>query len=93
MRFARFLNFFLKNGPFPASFFFISVFFANDWIRTTDLWNWKRLLYQLSHNHCPDFYTLTLVAVMGLHNSHRTSARQEEDFFHCICGFAELIFI
>ena len=25
--------------------------FANDWIRTADLWNWKRPLYQLSHNH------------------------------------------
>ena len=27
--------------------------FADDWIRTTDLWYWKQLLYQLSHNHCP----------------------------------------
>ena len=27
--------------------------FANDCIRTADLWNWKRLLYQLSYNHCP----------------------------------------
>ena len=26
--------------------------FAHDWIRTADLWNWKQLLYQLSHNHC-----------------------------------------
>ena len=25
--------------------------FANDWIRTTDLWNGKQPLYQLSHNH------------------------------------------
>ena len=25
--------------------------FANDWIRTTDLWYWKQPLYQLSHNH------------------------------------------
>ena len=25
--------------------------FADDWIRTTDLWNRKRPLYQLSHNH------------------------------------------
>ena len=24
---------------------------ANDWIRTADLWNWKRPHYQLSHNH------------------------------------------
>ena len=53
------------NGPFPGSFFFIFVFsiqltvnkcsinFADDWIRTADLWNRKRSLYQLSHNHCP----------------------------------------
>ena len=52
---------FIKNGPFPASFSFIFVlsiqltvnvqynFFANDWIRTADLWNQKRLLYQLRH--------------------------------------------
>ena len=26
--------------------------FADDWIRTADLWCWKQLLYQLSHNHC-----------------------------------------
>ena len=25
---------------------------ANDWIRTADLWYWKRLLNHLSHNHC-----------------------------------------
>ena len=24
-----------------------------DWIQTAFLWNWKRPLYQLSHNHCP----------------------------------------
>ena len=27
--------------------------FSDDWIRTSDLWNWKWPLYQLSHNHCP----------------------------------------
>ena len=28
--------------------------FANDWIRTADVWNWKRPLCQLSHHHhCP----------------------------------------
>ena len=49
----------------PASFFFIFVFsikltvnncsinFADDWIRTVDLWYQKRPLYQLSHNHWP----------------------------------------
>ena len=59
-----FINIFL-NVPFPASFLFIYVFsiqltvndqynlFADDWIRTVDLWYWKRLLYQLSHNHFP----------------------------------------
>ena len=28
--------------------------FANDWIRTVDLWYWKLPLCQLSHNHCPN---------------------------------------
>ena len=53
------------NGPFAASFFFIFIFsiqltvnkcsinFADDWIRTADLWYRKRPLYQLSHNHFP----------------------------------------
>ena len=27
--------------------------FADDWIRTADLWCGKRPLYKLSHNHCP----------------------------------------
>ena len=31
----------------------IDIKFADDWIRTADLWHWKRLLCQLSHNHCP----------------------------------------
>ena len=26
---------------------------ADDWVRTTDFWYLKLLLYQLSHNHCP----------------------------------------
>ena len=30
--------------------------FANDWIRTADLWYRKRPLYQLSHNHFPKKY-------------------------------------
>ena len=37
-----------------------NIFFADDWIRTADLWHWKRLLYQLSHNHCPKNYPLLL---------------------------------
>ena len=49
-----------------SKFFFIFVFsiqltlnncsvykFADDWIRTADLWCRRRPLYQLSHNHCP----------------------------------------
>ena len=32
--------------------------FADDWIRTADLWFRKRLLYQLSHNHCPSIEML-----------------------------------
>ena len=50
---SKYLDELLKNGPFPATFFFIFVFsiqltanvqynfFADDWIRTVDLWNWK----------------------------------------------------
>ena len=34
--------------------------FANDWIRTADLWCRKRPLYQLSHNHCPRATTTAL---------------------------------
>ena len=54
-----------KIGLFPASFIFISSFpyswnyvdlkFADDWIRTADLWCRKPPLYQLRHNHCPNF--------------------------------------
>ena len=31
--------------------------FANDWIRTEDLWICKQPLYQLSLNHCPKLFT------------------------------------
>ena len=45
----------VKNGPFPASFSLFSltvhVKYKFCWIRTSDLWIWKRPLYQLSHNH------------------------------------------
>ena len=37
-----------------------SNFFADDWIRTVDLWYWKRPLYQLSHNHCPVYHDVRL---------------------------------
>ena len=47
-----------KNGPFSASFPYSCEkcslqIFADDWIRSVDLWNRKQPLYQLSHNHCP----------------------------------------
>ena len=30
--------------------------FAYDWKWTADRWNWKQSLYQLSHNHCPNWF-------------------------------------
>ena len=52
-----FLLFFLKNDPFPDSFYLFSSFQyswhrVHDRIRTADLWCWKRPLSQLSHNDC-----------------------------------------
>ena len=35
--------------------------FAEDWIRTADLWRQKRPLYQLSHNHSPTEEIVRLV--------------------------------
>ena len=63
------LTFHFLNGPFPTSFsLFLSfqsswqqmtnIIFPNDWIRTTDLWNWKWPLYQLSDNHFPNWHFL-----------------------------------
>ena len=46
-----FLYFRLFNTVDSKQMFNIN--FADDWIRTVDLWYWKRPLYQLSHNHCP----------------------------------------
>ena len=63
------------NEPFPASFLFsfffsiqlkvnkCSINFANDWIRTVDLWYWKQPLNQLSHNHCPTNAKLNWILV------------------------------
>ena len=36
-------------------------FFANDWIRIEDLWNWKQLLFQLSHHHCPKLQNFIII--------------------------------
>ena len=39
----------------PKTVFYVN-FIADDWIRTADLWRWKRSLYQLDHhNHRPTF--------------------------------------
>ena len=65
------LDIFFKKWAIPDLFFlyfclFITVdskysilIFAYDWIWTADLWNWKRLFYQLSHIHCPHWTYFT----------------------------------
>ena len=80
------LFFFLKKyGPFPASFF-IFVFsiqltvnnFADDWIRTADLWCRKRPLYQLSHNHCPThLFFLPLSLTHSLTHSFKQQSHKQ----------------
>ena len=59
--------FFLKSGwAIPGLFFDLFCLFntvdskqmfnkdfADDWIRSADLWYWKQPFYQLSHNHFP----------------------------------------
>ena len=54
-----FLDFRLFNTVDSKQTFNIN--FANDWIRTTDLWYHKQPLYQLSHNHCPIHGKFTVV--------------------------------
>ena len=46
-------GFFSLFPSFQYSWHKVHVKFATDWFRTTDLWCWKRPLYQLGHNHCP----------------------------------------
>ena len=48
-----FLDFRLFYKQFRANIG--SIKFANDWIRTADLWFWKQPLCQLNHNHCSCF--------------------------------------
>ena len=46
-----FLYFRLFNSVDNKEMYIVN--FADDWIRTAEVWYWKRLLYQLCHNHCP----------------------------------------
>ena len=53
--------------------------FANDWIWTADFWSRKRLLYQLSHNHCLNRLSFKLglfVVFRPLHNPMSLSMPQ-----------------
>ena len=60
-------------APFRASFYLFSSFqyswwyfkFAVDWTPTADLWCQTRLLYQLSHNHCPMYVPLSASTLLG----------------------------
>ena len=73
-----FLLFLKKNGPFPASFFFIFVFsiqltvnkcsinFADDWIWTADLWYWKRPVYQLSYTTTAHIFSFVPIFSLSL---------------------------
>ena len=76
-----------QKWAIPGLFFFIFVFsiqltankcsilkFANDWIRTTGLWYWKRPLYQLSHNHRPN----CLVYCNSFANQHAILCFQQQ---------------
>ena len=62
----NFSSFFNKKSPIPGLFFSIFDFsiqltvnilynFADDWIRIVDLWCRKQPLFQMSHNHCPNY--------------------------------------
>ena len=53
------------DHPWPLSLFSSfqhKIKFAQNWIRTVDLWYRKRLLYQLSHNHCLNSFLHCLVS-------------------------------
>ena len=38
--------------------------FADNWIRTADLWCRKRPLYQLNHNHCPVDVLYMMISIL-----------------------------
>ena len=47
------LFYLFSSFQYSCQLMFDIYIFADDWIRTANLWNWKQPLYQLSHNHCP----------------------------------------
>ena len=47
--------------------------FANDWIRTADLWCRKRPLYHLSHNHFPVVYCYAAKLLIPNQSNRRIS--------------------
>ena len=56
--------------------------FADDWIRTADLWYQKQLLYQLTHNHIPHLSTVISSCRMSgggsvIIRNPKTSTRQD----------------
>ena len=60
-------------------------FFADDWIRITDLWNRKQLLYQLSHNHCPTFVSF-IICVRAKDNEINEPWWQPSSFHRAAIG-------
>ena len=59
-----FVNLVLLLGDVNYAVFYISKF-AHDRIRTADLWCQMRPLYQLSHNHCPNYAVVNFVPHLG----------------------------
>ena len=46
-------SFFVVSTQFTVKQMYDKSFWWDDWIQTADLWSRRRLLYQLSHYHCP----------------------------------------
>ena len=80
-------------GPFPSSFSLFSSFqqltfstcsvsnFADNRMRTADLWCGHRLLCQLSHNHCPSMHPSTFYILV---------LKMDEPLFHIKRIFEEM---
>ena len=60
--FVRFLMAILGLFLFSSfQYIYIVSNIADDWIRTTDLWCWKRPHYQLRHNYGSPFFFLEII--------------------------------